>query len=347
MRRAAALFPALIAVLAIAACGDDDSSRAEAPAGKGRMIVLLVHSPRAEEEFIDGGHGSSRRAVMHNDFIVLGPAGAPAGVKRASSAAEAFGRIAKAEAPFASRADESGTNTKELSLWEAAGVEPRGSWYIETGQGMGATLTIAGQKQAYTLADRGTFLAMDNLDLELLLEGGKDLLNPYHAIVVNGDSVNRACAQEFCDWIVSSQTQREIGRFGVLDSPASVVQRPADATVAKLVGYENVLPVQVDQSAQVLIGGAPCGVATTAGPGRATLAAWGTAIRVLPPDTAPLRATVERVSQGPGRWDVTLTAGETLHAHLPLDRRPPGVSECVGVQVDWAHATLIARHRAA
>ena len=163
------------------------------------------------------GHGVSRKAVMHNDFIVVGPADDPAGIKGGDSAAEAFTGIAKAEAPFASRADESGTNTKELSIWEAAGIEPKGSWYIETGQGMGETLTIAGQKHAYTLSDRGTFLATENLDLDLLVEGGEDLLNPYHVIVVKAEGVNTACAQEFSDWIVSPKTQREIGRFGVAE----------------------------------------------------------------------------------------------------------------------------------
>jgi tungstate transport system substrate-binding protein len=182
---------------------------------RGDADVLLVHSPEQEQEYMDRGHGVSRAAVMHNDFIVVGPGGDPAGIEGAGSAAEAFTRIAQAEAPFASRADESGTNTKELSLWEAAWIEPKGSWYIETGQGMGQTLTIASQKQAYTLSDRGTFLATDNLDLDLLVEGGKDLLNPYHVIVVEGEGVNRACAQEFSDWITSPKTQREIGRFGV------------------------------------------------------------------------------------------------------------------------------------
>ena len=182
---------------------------------KGNADVLLVHSPEAEQEYMQGGHGVNRRAVMHNDFIVVGPGDDPAGIKGTDSAAEAFTRIAKAEAPFASRADESGTNTKELSLWEAAGIEPKGSWYIETGQGMGETLTIADQKQAYTLSDRGTFLATDNLDLDLLVEGGKDLLNPYHVIVVKAEGVNRACAQEFSDWIISPKTQLEIGGFGM------------------------------------------------------------------------------------------------------------------------------------
>ena len=184
---------------------------------KGDADVLLVHSPEAEEEYMQGGHGVTRRAVMHNDFIVVGPKDDPAGIKGMDSVAEAFTRIEKAGAPFASRADESGTNTKELSLWEAAGIEPKGSWYIETGQGMGETLTIAGQKKAYTLSDRGTFLAADNLDLDLLVEGGDDLLNPYHVIVVKGDDVNRACADEFSDWIVSPQIQERIGSFGVAE----------------------------------------------------------------------------------------------------------------------------------
>jgi tungstate transport system substrate-binding protein len=184
---------------------------------KGNADVLLAHSPEAEEEYMDGGHGTSRKAVMHNDFILVGPGGDPADITDASSAADAFAHISKAEAPFASRADESGTNTKELSLWEAAGIKPHGSWYVETGQGMGQTLTIASQKQAYTLSDRGTFLATKNLDLELLLEGGKDLLNPYHVIVVQGDQVNRGCAEEFSDWITSPATQRDIGRFGVAE----------------------------------------------------------------------------------------------------------------------------------
>jgi tungstate transport system substrate-binding protein len=181
----------------------------------GDADVLLVHSPEAEEEYMQGGHGTSRKAVMHNDFIVVGPADDPAKIKDMSSAAEAFAGIAKAEAPFASRADDSGTYSKELSLWESAGIEPGGSWYIETGQGMGETLTIASQKQAYTLSDRGTYLATENLDLDLLVEGGKDLLNYYHVIVVEGEDVNRACAQRFSDWITSPEIQREIGRFGV------------------------------------------------------------------------------------------------------------------------------------
>lgn len=186
-------------------------------AEKGNADVLLVHSPEAEQEFMDGGHGVSRKAVMHNDFVVVGPADDPATIEGHGSAADAFTRIAKAHALFASRADESGTNTKELAIWEAAGIEPKGSWYIETGQGMGETLTIASQKHAYTLSDRGTWLATDNLDLKLLVEGGQDLLNPYHVIVVKAEKVNTDCAQEFSDWIISPETQKEIGQFGVAE----------------------------------------------------------------------------------------------------------------------------------
>jgi tungstate transport system substrate-binding protein len=264
VRRTFAVLLAVIAALAIVACGDDSGpAQSGETADNGRMIlatttstqdsgllddlvprfekdsgcsvktvavgsgealelgergdadVLLVHSPAAEEEYMQGGHGTSRKAVMHNDFVVVGPTDDPAKIKGMHSAAEAFTRIAKAQASFASRADESGTNTKELSLWDAAGMKPAGSWYIETGQGMGETLTIASQKHAYTLSDRGTYLATKNLDLDLLVEGGKDLLNPYHVIVVKGEDVNRACAEQFSDWITSPETQREIGRFGV------------------------------------------------------------------------------------------------------------------------------------
>ena len=254
MRRAATAL-VLLATLALTACGEDDSQmilatttstqdsglldelvpRFEDGSGcsvktvavgsgealelgeKGNADVLLVHSPDAEQEYMDGGHGVSREAVMHNDFVVVGPEDDAAGAEGAPSAAEAFTLIAGAEAPFASRADESGTHTKELSIWEAAGIEPKGSWYVETGQGMGETLTIASQKRAYTLSDRGTWLATDNLDLDLLVEGGEDLLNPYHVIVVKAEGVNRDCAQDFSDWIVSAKTQDEIGRFGAAE----------------------------------------------------------------------------------------------------------------------------------
>jgi tungstate transport system substrate-binding protein len=182
---------------------------------RGDADVLLVHSPAAEEKFMQGGHGVSRTPVMHNDFVLVGPPLDPAQTRGAADAPEALRRIAAAEATFASRGDDSGTHAMELGLWEAAGTKPGGSWYVETGQGMGETLTIASQKRAYTLSDRGTFLATKNLDSELLLEGGKELLNPYHAIVVRGGEVNGACARAFSTWITSRSTQRGIERFGV------------------------------------------------------------------------------------------------------------------------------------
>jgi tungstate transport system substrate-binding protein len=184
---------------------------------RGDADALLVHSPAAEEEFMADGHGASREPVMHNDFVIVGPADDPALIAKAGSGPAALADIAGAKDTFASRADESGTHAKELELWDAAGVEPDGSWYVETGQGMGETLTIADQKEAYTLSDRGTFLATENLDSELLVEGGEELLNPYHVIVVSGDDVNTPCAQEFSSWITSPGTQQSIADFGVAE----------------------------------------------------------------------------------------------------------------------------------
>ena len=165
-----------------------------------------------------GGHGRRRDAVMHNDFILVGPPSDPARIAGASGAADAMRRIAPARARFASRGDDSGTNAKELTLWAAAGVKPHGSWYFETGQGMGQTLTIASQKRAYTLSDRGTFLATKNLDLKVLTEAGKELKNPYHVIVVKGvkgSGLNTGCAQAFDRWLTSAPTQKSIASFGV------------------------------------------------------------------------------------------------------------------------------------
>jgi tungstate transport system substrate-binding protein len=184
---------------------------------RGDADVLLVHSPDDEEEFMAEGHGASRKAVMHNDFVLLGPPADPAGVAGTGDAPDALAQIAEEEDAFASRGDDSGTHAKELSLWAEAGVEPGGSGYFETGQGMGETLTIADQRQAYTLSDRGTFLATHNLDSEIVVEGGEALLNPYHVIVVEGDEVNRECADEFSTWITSPPTQRQIERFGVAE----------------------------------------------------------------------------------------------------------------------------------
>jgi tungstate transport system substrate-binding protein len=189
------------------------SGEALAMGAKGDADVLLVHSPAAEKTYMAQGHGLSRVAVMHNDFVVLGPRKDPARAAGMTAAA-AFRAVAAAHAPFASRADESGTNAKELSLWDRAGVRPSGRWYVKTGQGMGETLTIASQKQAYTLSDRGTYLATRNLELRIISQGGPELFNPYHVIVVRHPGTNVGCAREFAGWVTSPATQREIGRFG-------------------------------------------------------------------------------------------------------------------------------------
>jgi tungstate transport system substrate-binding protein len=180
---------------------------------RGQADVLLVHSPDAEETFMKKGHGSSRSRVMHNDFVLVGPPADPAKVK-GEEIDPAMQAIARTKSPFASRADDSGTNAKELKLWEAAGVSPSGSWYIKTGQGMGTTLTIANQKDAYTLSDRGTFLATKNLDSKILVEGDPQLQNPYHVIVVKHPGTNVGCAQAFSRWITNAPTQKVIGDFG-------------------------------------------------------------------------------------------------------------------------------------
>jgi len=191
------------------------SGEALAMGEKGDADVLLVHSPDAEEAFMAAGHGLSRKPVMHNDFVIVGPANDPAGVAKAGDAAAAMALIAKAKAPFASRGDDSGTNAKELKLWQAAKIKPSGSWYFITGQGMGQTLTIANQKQAYTLSDRGTFLATKNLNLKILSRRSDDLRNNYHVIVVKHTGTNLGCAQAFSDWITSAPVQKQIASFGV------------------------------------------------------------------------------------------------------------------------------------
>ena len=181
---------------------------------RGQADGLLVHSPAAEQAFMTHGHGLSRKAVMYNDFVLVGPAADPAKIARAGGIEPALRAIAKTKSPFASRADDSGTNAKELALWENASITPSGSWYIKTGQGMGPTLVIADQKGAYTLSDRGTFLATKNLDSKVLVQGDPALRNPYHVIVVKHQGTNVGCAMAFSDWITSAPTQKLIGDFG-------------------------------------------------------------------------------------------------------------------------------------
>jgi tungstate transport system substrate-binding protein len=180
--------------------------------------VLLVHSPSAEKDFMANNYGSDRRLVMHNDFIIVGPPSDPAGIKGMTSATDAFTKIANSQFPFISRGDNSGTNTKELAIWKAANTTPEGSWYTESGQGMGATLTIASEQGAYTLTDRATYLANQaNLQLDDLVEGDASLLNIYHVIVVNPANcpkVNNTGAATFADYVVSPEAQALIGSYG-------------------------------------------------------------------------------------------------------------------------------------
>jgi tungstate transport system substrate-binding protein len=189
---------------------------------QGNADVLLVHSPAAEKTFMDGGYGSDRRLVMHNDFIIVGPSSDPAGIKAATSAVDSFQKIAAASAQFVSRGDKSGTNAAELNIWKSAKIDPAGtkaSWYIQSGTTMGATLTIASQKDAYTLSDRATYLANKaNLSLEILYQGDKVLLNVYHVIIVNHDkwpNTNLDGATAFANYMISPETQTLIGGFGM------------------------------------------------------------------------------------------------------------------------------------
>jgi tungstate transport system substrate-binding protein len=196
------------------------SGQAMAMGKKGEADVLLVHSPAAEKEFMEGGFGVNRRLVMHNDFVIIGPANDPAGIKGLKPAAEAFQRIAAAQALFISRGDNSGTHAKEKQIWKVAGVKYEGEkWYQQTGLGMGQTLNVAAEKDGYALTDRGTYLAFaKTLKLNILVQGDAVLLNIYHVMEVNPQKwpkVNFAGAKAFADFMVSKETQEIIKNFGV------------------------------------------------------------------------------------------------------------------------------------
>lgn len=184
---------------------------------KGEADVLLVHSPAAEKKIVDSGAVVNYQLVMHNDFIIIGPAGDPAGIK-GLKAGEAFKKIADSKSVFVSRGDNSGTHSKEKAIWAEIKVNPEGSWYQSSGAGMGQTLNIANEKQAYTLTDRATYLAQKkNINLEILSEGDASLLNIYHVMQVNPDkhgNVNKDGAKAFVDFMVASDTQKTIGEFG-------------------------------------------------------------------------------------------------------------------------------------
>ena len=196
------------------------SGQAMAMGQKGEADVLLVHSPEAEMKFVADGYGVNRRLVMHNDFILVGPAVDPARVKGITSTADAFKKIAASNSPFMSRGDNSGTNAKEKTIWKAAGITAEGQrWYQQTGLGMGQTLNVASEKKAYTLADRGTYLALKKrLDLDILAQGDAILLNIYHVIEVNParfPKVNAHGAKAFADYMISREAQEIVKTFGV------------------------------------------------------------------------------------------------------------------------------------
>jgi len=187
---------------------------------KGEADVLLVHSPAAEEKFVAGGFGINRKLIMHNDYIIVGPPEDSAKIKGIKSAKEAFKKISSSKTLFLSRGDNSGTHSKEKDIWKAAAINLEGEkWYQQTGLGMGQTLNVTAEKKGYTLADRGTYLALKkNLGLDILVEGDAILLNIYHVIEVNPakwPKVNAAGGKAFADFMVSKETQDVIRTFGV------------------------------------------------------------------------------------------------------------------------------------
>ncbi len=206
---------------------------------RGDADVLLVHAPASEKKLVDSGAAINRRLVMHNDFIILGPEKDPAGIKGMTAAVDAFKKIFDSSSSFVSRGDDSGTDKLEKSLWKKAELDPKGkSWYEESGQGMGATLQIANQRDSYIVCDRATYLAQSaSLSLKLLLEGDPLLLNVYSVMEVNPDKfsmVNGAGGKAFADFMVSEATQQMIGEFGVEEFGQSLFIPDAEKTYEEL-----------------------------------------------------------------------------------------------------------------
>lgn len=192
-------------------------------ARRGDADVVFVHARDQEERFVAEGYGIQRFEVMYNDFVIVGPADDPAGVRGAETAADALSRISAAAAPFASRGDDSGTHAAEQRLWATAGIEPAGAWYLSTGSGMGATLNIAAQLSAYALADRGTWLSFRNRGpLAILFQGDPALFNPYGIVLVNPQRhphVKADLGQAFIDWLLSEAGQQAIASYRVNGEP--------------------------------------------------------------------------------------------------------------------------------
>jgi tungstate transport system substrate-binding protein len=183
----------------------------------GDVDVVLVHAPAAEINFVEKGYGIERLPVMHNDFVILGPQNDPAELTQASSLIDALNRIVDSGQHFISRGDDSGTHKKEMSLWRSTGKHPQGSWYMSAGQGMGAVIQVANDKQAYTLSDRGTYLALiDKIGLVPVFEGDPELFNPYHVIMVNPEKhphVKTELAQKYVNFIRSKAGQKIIREY--------------------------------------------------------------------------------------------------------------------------------------
>jgi len=212
-------------------------------ARRGDCDVVLVHAPEAEAGFVAEGHGLRRHDVMHNDFLLIGPPDDPAGAARAGSAADAFRRVAKARAPFVSRGDESGTHKKEKQVWLSAGIVPAGSWYMQVGQGMGASLVLADQKQAYILTDRGTYLAFTRkIGLKELFSGDPALRNHYGVIAVDParhPNVDHHGATKLIEFLTSDQGRRLIGEFRIEGKQAFDPHRaPAEAPRIRSAGHD-------------------------------------------------------------------------------------------------------------
>lgn len=206
---------------------------------RGEADVLLVHAPDSEVKFMQAGHGVNRKLVMHNDFVIVGPSSDAAGIKGMTSALDAIKKIAASNVIFVSRGDNSGTNQLELKLWKAASVNvTEQSWYQSSGQSMGATLSIASEKGAYTITDRATYLATQkNLTLSILAEGDPVLLNIYHVIQVNpqkSDKINADGAKAFADFMIDPATQEIIRTFGVDKYGQPLFFPDADKTEADL-----------------------------------------------------------------------------------------------------------------
>jgi len=195
------------------------TGQALALAARGEADVTLAHAPSVEKRYVEEGKMSNRRLVMYNDFVLIGPAEDPARIRGLPRAVDALRRIAESRSRFVSRGDKSGTHVLEQHLWKQAGVEPKGAWYIESGQGMGQTLGIANDRRAYTLTDRGTYLAFQRrIDLPILVEKDRPLLNVYSVMEVNpanGPRVNAAGGKAFADFMLAPETQAVIRTFGV------------------------------------------------------------------------------------------------------------------------------------